>query len=68
MKSPLAGDFISMQCRELFQEMNIEIVPPYMIAAKVGGARGLAGSGKGQGKWMGAGLWGWCRVMGQGEV
>uniref|UniRef100_H9G3T9 Actin like 6B n=1 Tax=Anolis carolinensis TaxID=28377 RepID=H9G3T9_ANOCA len=24
-----------MQCRELFQEMNIEIVPPYMIAAKV---------------------------------
>ncbi|KAL7982941.1 hypothetical protein Chor_013547, partial [Crotalus horridus] len=36
VKSPLAGDFISMQCRELFQEMNIEIVPPYMIAAKVG--------------------------------
>nr|XP_060638854.1 actin-like protein 6B [Anolis sagrei ordinatus] len=35
VKSPLAGDFISMQCRELFQEMNIEIVPPYMIAAKV---------------------------------
>ncbi|CAM5179134.1 unnamed protein product [Eretmochelys imbricata] len=34
VKSPLAGDFISMQCRELFQEMNIEIVPPYMIAAK----------------------------------
>lgn len=36
VKSPLAGDFISMQCRELFQEMNIDIVPPYMIAAKVG--------------------------------
>lgn len=35
VKSPLAGDFISMQCRELFQEMNIDIVPPYMIAAKV---------------------------------
>ncbi|KAF1402097.1 Actin-like protein 6B, partial [Spheniscus magellanicus] len=34
VKSPLAGDFISMQCRELFQEMNIDIVPPYMIAAK----------------------------------
>ncbi|XP_015283370.1 PREDICTED: actin-like protein 6B [Gekko japonicus] len=34
VKSPLAGDFISMQCRELFQEMNIEIIPPYMIAAK----------------------------------
>uniref|UniRef100_A0A8C3KL40 Actin like 6B n=1 Tax=Calidris pygmaea TaxID=425635 RepID=A0A8C3KL40_9CHAR len=39
VKSPLAGDFISMQCRELFQEMNIDIVPPYMIAAKVGGGR-----------------------------
>lgn len=36
VKSPLAGDFISMQCRELFQELNIDIVPPYMIAAKVG--------------------------------
>uniref|UniRef100_S4RN62 Actin-like 6A n=1 Tax=Petromyzon marinus TaxID=7757 RepID=S4RN62_PETMA len=35
VKSPLAGDFITMQCREMFQEMNIEIVPPYMIASKV---------------------------------
>ncbi|XP_048092327.1 actin-like protein 6B isoform X4 [Alosa alosa] len=34
VKSPLAGDFITMQCRELFQEMNIEITPPYMIASK----------------------------------
>ncbi|KFO83098.1 Actin-like 6A, partial [Buceros rhinoceros silvestris] len=34
VKSPLAGDFITMQCRELFQEMNIEIIPPYMIASK----------------------------------
>lgn len=34
VKSPLAGDFISMQCRELFQEMSIDIVPPYMIASK----------------------------------
>uniref|UniRef100_A0A5F8GQC9 Actin like 6B n=1 Tax=Monodelphis domestica TaxID=13616 RepID=A0A5F8GQC9_MONDO len=34
VKSPLAGDFISMQCRELFQEMAIDIIPPYMIAAK----------------------------------
>lgn len=25
-----------MQCRELFQEMAIDIIPPYMIAAKVG--------------------------------
>lgn len=36
VKSPLAGDFITMQCRELFQEMNIELIPPYMIASKVG--------------------------------
>ncbi|NP_001279710.1 actin-like protein 6A [Callorhinchus milii] len=35
VKSPLAGDFISMQCRELFQELNVEIIPPYMIASKV---------------------------------
>ncbi|OWK49826.1 Actin-like protein 6A [Lonchura striata] len=34
VKSPLAGDFITMQCRELFQEMNVEIIPPYMIASK----------------------------------
>ncbi|KAK1803379.1 hypothetical protein P4O66_020718 [Electrophorus voltai] len=34
VKSPLAGDFITMQCREMFQEMNIEIIPPYMIASK----------------------------------
>lgn len=35
VKSPLAGDFMSMQCRELFQELNAEIIPPYMIASKV---------------------------------
>lgn len=35
VKSPLAGDFMSMQCRELFQELNVEIIPPYMIASKV---------------------------------
>ncbi|KAM4037902.1 LOW QUALITY PROTEIN: actin-like protein 6B [Anomaloglossus baeobatrachus] len=34
VKSPLAGDFITMQCRELFQEMGVEIIPPYMIASK----------------------------------
>uniref|UniRef100_A0AAR2K5G7 Actin-like 6A n=1 Tax=Pygocentrus nattereri TaxID=42514 RepID=A0AAR2K5G7_PYGNA len=34
VKSPLAGDFMSMQCRELFQELSVEIVPPYMIASK----------------------------------
>lgn len=35
VKSPLAGDFMSMQCRELFQDLGVEIVPPYMIASKV---------------------------------
>uniref|UniRef100_A0A671YZZ8 Actin-like protein 6A n=1 Tax=Sparus aurata TaxID=8175 RepID=A0A671YZZ8_SPAAU len=35
VKSPLAGDFMSMQCRELFQELSCEIIPPYMIASKV---------------------------------
>uniref|UniRef100_A0A672JT02 Actin-like protein 6A n=1 Tax=Salarias fasciatus TaxID=181472 RepID=A0A672JT02_SALFA len=35
VKSPLAGDFMSMQCRELFQELNVELIPPYMIASKV---------------------------------
>uniref|UniRef100_A0A8B9HGG2 Actin-like 6B n=1 Tax=Astyanax mexicanus TaxID=7994 RepID=A0A8B9HGG2_ASTMX len=34
VKSPLAGDFITMQCREMFQEMNIDIIPQYMIASK----------------------------------
>ncbi|XP_075056679.1 actin-like protein 6A [Mixophyes fleayi] len=34
VKSPLAGDFISQQCRELFQEMNVDLIPPYMIASK----------------------------------
>jgi actin-like protein 6A len=34
VKSPLAGVFITMQYKELFQEMNIELIPPYMIALK----------------------------------
>lgn len=35
VKSPLAGDFITAQCRQMFEEKNIEIVPPYVIATKV---------------------------------
>jgi actin-related protein len=34
VKSPLAGDFITMQCRNYFEEKGFEIVPPYMIASK----------------------------------
>ena len=35
VKSPLGGDFISLECRKVLEEMNIEIVPPYLIASKV---------------------------------
>lgn len=34
VRSPLAGDFITMQCRNYLEEHNIEIIPPYMIASK----------------------------------
>ncbi|TKC52088.1 hypothetical protein EI555_021274 [Monodon monoceros] len=34
VKSPLAGDCITMQCRELSQEMNVELIAPYMIASE----------------------------------
>lgn len=67
VKSPLAGDFISMQCRELFQELNIDIVPPYMIAAKVGvaGEGVTSGSANQRGQKQGGAklkvppIWGW---------
>jgi actin-like protein 6A/actin-like protein 6B len=31
----LAGDFIALETRKLMEELNIEVVPPYMIAEKV---------------------------------
>lgn len=34
VKSPLAGDFITMQCRNYFEERNVEIVPYYAVASK----------------------------------
>lgn len=34
VKSPLAGDFITLQCKNYMEENNIEVVPPYMIASK----------------------------------
>ena len=37
VKSPLAGDFISMECRKLMEEYKIDAVPTYMIAGKVRG-------------------------------
>jgi len=35
VKSPLAGDFVSNECRKLMDERKVEIVPSYMIAEKV---------------------------------
>ena len=34
VKSPLGGDFILMQCREMLQNLNIEVVPHYLVASK----------------------------------
>ncbi|XP_030849315.1 actin-like protein 6B [Strongylocentrotus purpuratus] len=34
VKSPLGGDFISMQCKEFFEDERIEVVPAYRIASK----------------------------------
>ena len=36
VKSPLAGDFINLECRKMMEEEGIEIIPPYMIGSKVG--------------------------------
>ncbi|XP_046553772.1 actin-like protein 6A isoform X2 [Haliotis rubra] len=34
VKSPLAGDFITIECKKLMEEQDIEVVPPYMIKSK----------------------------------
>lgn len=34
VKSPLGGDFVLMQCREMLQSLNIEVVPQYMVGSK----------------------------------
>ncbi|XP_017477415.1 PREDICTED: actin-like protein 6A [Rhagoletis zephyria] len=34
VKSPLAGDFVTNQCKQYFDERGVEIVPYYMIASK----------------------------------
>ncbi|KAI5702725.1 hypothetical protein M8J76_017301 [Diaphorina citri] len=33
-KSPLGGDYLTMQCKQFLQENNIDIIPPYMVGAK----------------------------------
>lgn len=37
VKSPLAGEFMTVECRKLMEELNIEVVPPYLIGNKVCG-------------------------------
>ncbi|RUS73188.1 hypothetical protein EGW08_019050 [Elysia chlorotica] len=34
VKSPLAGDFVAVECKKLMEEMGIDIVAPYTIASK----------------------------------
>ncbi|KAG8310081.1 actin-like protein 6B [Homalodisca vitripennis] len=34
VKSPLGGDYITMQCKQFLQDNNIEVIPTYMIAGK----------------------------------
>ncbi|KAJ9592986.1 hypothetical protein L9F63_015356 [Diploptera punctata] len=34
VKSPLGGDYISMQCKNYLQENDIEVVPSYLIGSK----------------------------------
>jgi hypothetical protein len=35
VKSPLAGEFITLEIKKLMEELGIEVVPPYLIASKV---------------------------------
>ena len=34
VKSPLGGDYISMQCRQILQDNDIHLSPAYMIDSK----------------------------------
>ncbi|XP_025088716.1 actin-like protein 6A isoform X2 [Pomacea canaliculata] len=34
VKSPLAGDFMTIECRKLMDELGVEVVPPYLIQSK----------------------------------
>ncbi|TGZ32993.1 Actin-like protein 6A, partial [Temnothorax longispinosus] len=34
VKSPLGGDFITMQCRQFFEEKDIELLPACLVASK----------------------------------
>ena len=34
VRTPLGGDYVTVQCRSFMEEQGIEIVPPYMIRSK----------------------------------
>ncbi|CAK8683617.1 actin-like protein 6B [Clavelina lepadiformis] len=34
VKSPLGGDFVLMQCKEMLQSLNIDVIPHYLVASK----------------------------------
>nr|KAG5693295.1 hypothetical protein BaRGS_011616 [Batillaria attramentaria] len=34
VKSPLAGDFMTVECRKMMDELGVEVVPPYLIQSK----------------------------------
>lgn len=34
IRTPLAGDLITVNCKSYFDELGVEIIPPYMIASK----------------------------------
>lgn len=34
VKSPLAGDFVTMQCKQFLEEQGVDIVPTYLLAGK----------------------------------
>ena len=35
VKTPLGGDFVTMQCKQYFEDEKIEMIHPYFIASKV---------------------------------
>ena len=34
VRTPLAGDFITAQCKHFMDELGVDVIPPYMIASK----------------------------------
>lgn len=34
VRTPLGGDYITVQCRSFMEQNGIEIVPPYMVRSK----------------------------------